>query len=1630
MFLFTVAEGEDCEQQAEHLNAMLASCAAESPAKVYISCYAMSDAVTSLVADATCQDTQAAISAALRAAVRPTASKANNDDGSAGSDGNDGAGVSSKDDEDQVLCFISPKFLRGKSKGICNDTSARLNAALELHVQGEFSSCVLTTPTTTPTTTTTPSTTPTTTTTPTTPTTTTTATTTATTTPTTTPHVPRFECTTIKGLTPSLIAVKGSTPCEPQAAFLNSLADQCRATSYTKGPGVALGRNACNVDSDYCCDCDCTHCGPVDYCRSHSPFQSDCGVCRPTYSITVITCDSFTCPEGYLQRANPESRPGEDRATCCYKEGVCAGQAVGSACSLGDIGASFIPNPSFEEHSGCPTSFTQLSFANTWLQATGATSDYWIGAPTCTDSWKVGIGGIGGMPQKASDGDAFVGSIKSGAPYFEYVGACLKSPLLSGVNYTLTMDMNAATTSGSYGGDTNGDTELLCVSTCSALPASGTGWMGGTFPVLAAASPGGGLQGGGAWKALTFSFTPSVDCPAIMFGPAQTQSVQPGETGNYVMYDALNLQDGSAGECDARGECVESSDVCQNHYVSDAETKIQCLDISEKSDGGNGYLFEVAGIDACRSTAAALNAAILKTTGEEGQITCAFGPTNTPVLKALSCPLAPTQLNVAVGIDKDGRFEGCDLLTTTAAPTTQAACFMNRFGRPLMRHRGRSTFRLSNTEVGSVEECAVECNANVDCFAFSVRTDTIPLRCWQQSVRDTVVGTHIEAYDAYLHYAEDSSCMTTTTSSTATSETTTTVSTTTASTTSMSTTTVTITSTTTSATTTSASSTSATSTSATTTTSTTSVSSSTATATSTTTQTTATLTTTTSTTTVTGTTTTATSTSKTQTSTSVTATSTTKTTTTRVPIQGALSCTFQGSTQSSGASTSTNKGIVGVTLDTCSQHLDVVDQIVAQCQQQLGLNLPTSMSLGCEHPSQPNRLATVGSPEGCHTVADALNAILKQIGNGVAGSFVCTFTGRLASTACAADLIRINNAITSFEEHNFKCTSNSNPATAPITTAPAITATTPSTVHQTPSTPAQQVAMLSCDQYEFAGGQGLVTVNDPSECAHQTAFLDGMFDVCSLLNNDFVPPQDMLTCFEAPGATFAVLGEFNARCSSIASRVNSVVANHDGGLSPGFQCTIDGLLITPRTCTESTESVSRLNGAVDAYLTGEFDCTSTTQAPTQLTTTHRTTTATETTATATSQTLTTTSSTTSTLTTATLTTTTSSTTVTFTTETATVPAACIANSNLFELQNGTSTTAPVDDDDGEDEQQRSNGFCFSINPVRGGVRVKCAPTAGSSFKYSTIASVRSQMPGYLYARAASSGFRFSGLYVRSRNRGLIFFYKAVGSTAQKSVMFAFSTLGDEAQHAIELSVDGVTAVLSVDSIVIGTRLLDGFVDDCGVPGPECITHVGQRYRGFTLTGCLSAASLEPAAPTPFDLLNPAFHDRAVAPGIDDGAYCFERGSTPGLKLHHFPASSTTFSILVAFNVAKGASGYLIAKGAAGKSRYFSLYIRRSDQRVVMYYRSLGSTQQKSAILTTSSVVGDNTLRVSVQEGVVQALLITSEGAKEATTVVLDGPVDDCSQPGKDCTMHVGQRNGGLLLSNGCIFTAHLLPGRA
>lgn len=105
------------------------------------------------------------------------------------------------------------------------------------------------------------------------------------------------------------------------------------------------------------------------------------------------------------------------------------------ACSGVSISpSSLIPNPSFEDYTTCPDAASQLDYADTWIQASTATSDYFN---TC------GFTSIAPLP--FPDGNAGTGFIVAqyddGSNYFEYLGAALTSPLLAGNEYQLQFDM-------------------------------------------------------------------------------------------------------------------------------------------------------------------------------------------------------------------------------------------------------------------------------------------------------------------------------------------------------------------------------------------------------------------------------------------------------------------------------------------------------------------------------------------------------------------------------------------------------------------------------------------------------------------------------------------------------------------------------------------------------------------------------------------------------------------------------------------------------------------------------------------------------------------------------------------------------------------------------------------------------------------------------------------------------------------------------------------------------------------------------------------------------------------------------------------------------------------------------------
>lgn len=102
--------------------------------------------------------------------------------------------------------------------------------------------------------------------------------------------------------------------CSPlySGSICQSFFEQCPPPPTTTGLGPychsddTLRLNPCSPDgTDYCCDCVCSHCGPLDYCLSYSPFADHCGVCSSGFSGGICQTFLFECASG----------PGEAIAT-------------------------------------------------------------------------------------------------------------------------------------------------------------------------------------------------------------------------------------------------------------------------------------------------------------------------------------------------------------------------------------------------------------------------------------------------------------------------------------------------------------------------------------------------------------------------------------------------------------------------------------------------------------------------------------------------------------------------------------------------------------------------------------------------------------------------------------------------------------------------------------------------------------------------------------------------------------------------------------------------------------------------------------------------------------------------------------------------------------------------------------------------------------------------------------------------------------------------------------------------------------------------------------------------------------------------------------------------------------------
>src|ERR1041385_4168044 len=111
--------------------------------------------------------------------------------------------------------------------------------------------------------------------------------------------------------------------------------------------------------------------------------------------------------------------------------------------------ASLIPNPSFDTMNCCPSTYSQMSCASSWVQASSATSDY---MNTCGLVFQAATAaGLVPFP----NGNGIVGTIFSPG-WQEYVGACLNSPMIAGTQYTIQMNIASTPIDGQGNACNNG----------------------------------------------------------------------------------------------------------------------------------------------------------------------------------------------------------------------------------------------------------------------------------------------------------------------------------------------------------------------------------------------------------------------------------------------------------------------------------------------------------------------------------------------------------------------------------------------------------------------------------------------------------------------------------------------------------------------------------------------------------------------------------------------------------------------------------------------------------------------------------------------------------------------------------------------------------------------------------------------------------------------------------------------------------------------------------------------------------------------------------------------------------------------------------------------------------------------
>jgi gliding motility-associated-like protein len=224
-------------------------------------------------------------------------------------------------------------------------------------------------------------------------------------------------------------------------------------------------------------------------------------------------------------------------------------------CSIGGSPSSLIPNPSFETFACCPSFHTQLGCATGWEQATIGSSDYFNQCDySYLDSWA-------DDPSPYPDGNGCAGFYaiqNSGQVMNEYIGACLTSPMLAGVSYSLKLKVYTSISFGWLGYTCNSndlDLTIFGTDNCVNFPLTGfnmdcptllsSNWVDITSTHVDFVAS--------TWQTVTITFTPTTNIAAIIIGAGCNAATSPicpgapaGEYINYYYVDNLLLSESSS----------------------------------------------------------------------------------------------------------------------------------------------------------------------------------------------------------------------------------------------------------------------------------------------------------------------------------------------------------------------------------------------------------------------------------------------------------------------------------------------------------------------------------------------------------------------------------------------------------------------------------------------------------------------------------------------------------------------------------------------------------------------------------------------------------------------------------------------------------------------------------------------------------------------------------------------------------------------------------------------------------------------------------------------------------------------------------------------------------------------------